>query len=113
MISSAAIHARTEAPFPFGSAEFRWLASSLDSGDIVMSHVSVNFDRSGFQRDLNVVYPINRLRVLAAEAAIGSVADTHYAVLGATDPAAMQITADQLMGQLQQDRVDAVLLVPV
>ncbi|HTN09823.1 MAG TPA: glycine/sarcosine/betaine reductase selenoprotein B family protein [Acetobacteraceae bacterium] len=78
-----------------------------------MSHVSVNFDRSGFQRDLNVVYPIDRQRVLAAEAVIGSVADTHYAVLGATDPAAMQITADQLMGQLQQDRVDAVLLVPV
>jgi D-proline reductase (dithiol) PrdB len=78
-----------------------------------MSHVSVNFDRSGFQRDLNVIYPIDRLRVLAAEAAIGSVADTHYAVLGATDPAAMQITTDQLMGQLQQDRVDAVLLVPV
>jgi hypothetical protein len=108
-----AIHARTEAPFPFGSAEFRRLPSSLDSGDIVMSHVSVNFDRSGFQRDLNVIYPIDRLRVLAAEAVIGSVADTHYAVLGATDPAAMQITADQLMGQLQQDRVDAVLLVPV
>lgn len=113
MISSAAIHARGEPAFPFGSAEFRRLSSSLDAGDIVMSHVSVNFDRSGFQRDLNVIYPIDRLRELAAEGVIGSVAETHYAVMGSTDPVAMQITADQLMGQLQQDRVDAVLLVPV
>ncbi len=113
MISSAAIHARNEPPFPFGSAEFRRLPSSLDAGDIVMSHVSVNFDRHGFQRDVNVVYPIDRLRELAAEGVIGSVAETHYAVMGSTDPAAMQITADQVAGLLQQDRVDAVLLVPV
>ncbi len=113
MVSSAAIHARGEPTVPFGSAEFRRLSSSLDAGDIVMSHVSVNFDRYGFQRDLNVIYPIDRLRELAAEGVIGSVAETHYAVMGSTDPVAMQITADQLMGQLQQDRVDAVLLVPV
>ncbi|MDE2581146.1 MAG: hypothetical protein KGL52_05895 [Rhodospirillales bacterium] len=113
IVSSAAIHSRNEPPFPYGSAEFRRLPVSLAAGDIVMSHVSVNFDRSGFQRDLNVVYPIDRLRDLAAERAIGSVADTHFAVMGSTDPAAMGPTADQIAGLLQQDQVDAVLLVPV
>lgn len=113
MISSAAIHPRNEPPFPFGSAEFRRLPTSLNVGDIVMSHVSVNFDRHGFQRDVNVIYPIDRMRELAAEGVIGSVAETNYAIMGSTDPVAMQTTADQVTGLLQQDRVDAVLLVPV
>jgi len=113
ILSSAAIHSRAEPPFPFGSAEFRRLPESLAAGDIVMSHVSVNYDRSGFQRDLNVIYPIDRLRELAADGVIGSVAAAHHSVLGATDPVAMQETAAQLVGQLEQDRVDAVLLVPV
>jgi len=28
----------------------------------VMSHTSTNYDRSGFQRDWNVVFPLYRLR---------------------------------------------------
>ena len=96
-----------------GANEFRALPASLPSGDIVMTHVSVNYDRIGFQRDINTIYPIDRLRELAAEGVIGSVADTHYAVMGANDPKQWDALADQLVGRLRQDRVDAVLLSPV
>ena len=113
IVSSAAIHARTEPAFPHGATEFRGLPATLDAGDIVMSHVSVNFDRHGFESDLNVIYPIDRLRELAAAGVIGSVAATHYASMGATDPTTMAATTAQLVGQLRQDRVDAVLLSPV
>ena len=51
-----------------------------------MSHISVNFDRSGFQQDLNVVFPVERLREMAADGEIGSVADSF---MGATDPEQM------------------------
>ena len=85
----------------------------MPTGDILISHVSINFDRTGFQRDVNVVYPIDRLRELAAEGVIGGVAETHFTVMGSTDPAGMTEAADQIAGRLRQERIDAVLLSPV
>ncbi len=113
IVSSAALVQRGEAPFPFGSTEVRFLPASLPPSDLLMSHVSINFDRSGFQRDINVAYPLERLRALAAEGAIAGVADTHYTVMGSSDPAGMAAAADQITGQLKQEKIDAVLLTPV
>ena len=78
-----------------------------------MSHVSTNFDRTGFQYDANIAFPIERLRELAAEGVIGSVADYHYSFMGATAPDDMAPTVDFLAPILKQDNVDAVLLVPI
>jgi D-proline reductase (dithiol) PrdB len=113
IVSSAGIHRRGEPPMMPGANEFRELPAPLSSSDVVMTHVSVNYDRTGFQRDINTVYPIDRLRELAALGVIGSVADTHYAVMGANDPKQWDALADQLVDRLRQDRVDAVLLSPV
>src|SRR5271165_4942190 len=113
IVSSAALIRRGDAPFPFGSSEVRFLPATVPPDELLMSHVSINFDRSGFQRDINTAYPLERLRDLAADGVIGSVADTHYTVMGSTDPATMAETADQITGQLRQERSDAVLLSPV
>ena len=112
IVSSAALIRRNDVPFPFGSAEVRFLPADAPLNDLLVSHVSINFDRSGYQRDINTVYPIERLRELTAQG-IGSVAATHYTVMGSTDPSTMESSADQISGQLQQERVDAVLLTPV
>lgn len=113
ILTSAALHRRSEMPFPAGTAEFRELPSSLPASEMLMSHISINFDRAGFQRDINVAYPIDRLKELAAQGVIGSVADTHYSVMGSTDPITMVQTADALAGRLKQENVDAILLCPV
>lgn len=113
IVSSAALVQRGEAPFPFGSTEARFLPASLAPGDLLMSHVSINYDRHGFERDVNVAFPLDRLRALAAEGRIGSVAATHYTVMGSSDPVGMVAAADQISGQLKQENVDAVLLTPV
>ncbi|MBM4259442.1 MAG: hypothetical protein FJ147_26530 [Deltaproteobacteria bacterium] len=80
------------------------------------AHFSPNFDRSGFALDLNVVYPIDRLRELAERGTIGSVAARHISFMGAqhdhnlstmrldTGPAAAKL--------LRDDGVDVVLLTP-
>lgn len=113
IVSSAALIRRGDTPFPFGSAEVRLLPANVPLNDLLISHVSINFDRSGYQRDISVVYPIKRLQQLAARGIIGSVAATHYTVMGSTDPSTMEGAADQISGQLRQERVDAVLLSPV
>jgi D-proline reductase (dithiol) PrdB len=113
IVSSAALIHRGDAPFAFGSGEFRPVSGSWSNSDILMSHVSINHDRNGYRRDLNVIYPIDRLRDLAAEGVIGSVADTHFTVMGSTDPAAMVESADGIAAALHADRVNAVVLCPV
>ena len=113
ILSSAALIKRGDKPFPFGSGECRFIAADTAPGDLLISHVSINFDRNGWQRDVNVVFPIDRLREMAAAGEIGGVADTHYTVMGSTDPGAMDEAVDQIEGQLRQERIDSVLLTPV
>jgi len=78
-----------------------------------MSHISTNFDRTGFQQDWNVVFPLDRLHELAQERIIGSVATFHYAFMGATEPSHMEAAAHALADLLTQDHVNAVCLIPV
>jgi D-proline reductase (dithiol) PrdB len=113
IVSSAALIRRGEKPFPFGSGEYRAVPGDWNNNDILVSHVSINFDRAGFQRDINVVYPIDRLRELAADGVIGSVASTHFTIMGSTDPASMVESADGIAAALLADRCDAVVLAPV
>lgn len=113
MVSSAALIRRGDAPFAVGSAEFRRLPAATPAADILMSHVSINFDRAGFQRDINVVYPIDRLRELADEGVIGGVADTHYTIMGAIDPTLLEASADTMAAEMLAAGIDTVLLLPV
>ena len=78
-----------------------------------MSHISTNFDRTCFQQDWNVVFPLDRLRELAQSNVIGSLADYHYSFMGAADPWRMEPSARQLAPLLKGDNVDLVMLVPV
>lgn len=113
IISSAALIHRGDKTFPIGSGEFRAVPGSWDSADILMSHVSINFDRAGFQRDINVAYPIDRLREMADDGVIGGLVDTHYTVMGSTDPAAMADSADGIAALLHAEGCTGVLLLPV
>lgn len=113
MVSTAGLHRRDDRPFTIMSGDYRIIPGNIAANDLVMSHISTNFDRTGFQQDWNVVFPLDRLRELADQGIIGSVADFHYSFMGATDPRLMEPTARDLAGLLKKDRVDATLLVPV
>ena len=113
VISTAGLQLRDDRPFARGDADYRVFHRDTPAEDIIMSHISVNFDRTGYQQDLNVVFPIERLIELASENVIGSVADYHYSFMGATDPAEMVPLVRKIAGFLKEDKVDAVLLAPV
>jgi D-proline reductase (dithiol) PrdB len=102
LVTTAGLHLRGEDPFRF------------TDDDLVMSHSSANFDRSGFAEDVNLVFPVHRFKELAHVGKIGSVADIHYSFMGAgLLPEAYEHSAVQVAGLLKQDKVDAVFLTPV
>ena len=61
IIATAGLHKRGDRPFRPGDGSYRVIPAGTPANELVMSHISVNFDRTGFQQDLNVVFPIDRL----------------------------------------------------
>jgi len=114
IVSTAGLHVRGDTPFSSGGMDYRVIPGDAVAGDLVMSHMSVNFDRSGFQADWNVVFPLDRLRALVREKIIGAVAAFHYSFRGAVSPITRyEPRARELAALLKRDHVDAVLLSPV
>ncbi len=113
LVTTAGLHLRNNQPFGVGASDYRIIPANTTANEVVMSHISTNFDRTGFQQDWNVVFPLDRLRELVGEKVIGSVAAYHYSFMGATDPVRMEATARSLARIMKNDGVDAVLLAPV
>jgi len=113
IVTTSGVHARGDRPFDIGAADYRVIPGDTPAADLLMSHVSVNFDRSGFQEDINVVFPMDRLKELKVDGVIGSVSDYHYSFMGAAPIRALEPKARELATLLKKDRVDAVLLTPV
>jgi D-proline reductase (dithiol) PrdB len=113
IISTAGLGRKSEGGFNPGDSDYRVIPADLPAAAMTMSHVSVNYDRTGFQEDINIVFPIDRLREMATGGEIGSVADHHYSFMGATNPIQMQPAVESLIGPLQAEGVDAVVLLPV
>ena len=114
IVTSAALHRPTDEAFSQGDTSYR----SIDRAerDLVLGHWSPNFDRTGFQLDLNVVYPVDRLEELAAAGVIGSVAPRHYAFAGNQPDTVSELRLDTgpaCAESMIADDVDVVLLTPV
>ncbi len=114
IVSTAGLHTRSDRPFGSGGMDYRVIPGDIQADQLVMSHMSVNFDRSGFQEDWNVAFPLDRLKELAHEKIIGSVAAFHYSFMGAVSPVTNYAAkAKELAQLLLGDGVNAVLLSPV
>ena len=114
IVSTAGLHRRSDPPFRAGAIDYRLLPGDVDFADVVASHVSSNFDRTAFQRDPNIWFPLDRLRELVAEGEVGSVSKWHYTFMGAqTDHNSLRDAGEEVGRFLAADGVDVVLLVPV
>ena len=111
IVSTAAISKRGDKPFS-------WLANNhrvIDKNnlDLVMTHVAVEYDRTAWQQDLNIILPIDRLEEMARDGEIGSVSKEHYSFIGSSDPMKMERSAKEVAERMKMDAVDTVFLVPV
>ncbi len=113
IISTAGLHRRNDRPFVPGESGYRLIPKDTEADDLVMSHISSNFDRTGYQLDLNLILPLDRLNELEEESIIGSIATYHYSFMGATDPTQMEGEAKALAAIMKKDKVNVALLIPV
>ncbi len=113
LVSTAGLHGRGDRPFTGAADLYRAVPDDISPKDLVMSHVSTNFDRSGFSEDINVVFPLQRLHELVEEGVAGSSASEHYSFMGAAAPETMEAAVAEIAPSMKRDGVDVVLLVPV
>ncbi len=114
IVTTAGMHPSGDRPFNPGSVEYRLIPGDVDFADLRMSHLSVNFDRSGFQQDINTVFPLERLRELAADGTIAGISRYHYSFMGAQpDPTRLEKTGEEIGRLLAEDGVTAAFLTPV
>ena len=113
IVTTAGVHRKGDRPFGPGATDYRIIPGDIKAADLVMSHQSVNFDRTGFQEDHNIAFPLDRLNELAKQGVVGAVAEFHYSFMGATQIRQLEAKAKELAQLLKDDRVDAVLLTPI
>ena len=115
MVSTAGLHLRGDRLFQGGDPSYRVVSSDTKTSEIILSHVSIGFDYTGIYRDLNLAFPLDRLRELAQQGKVGSLARNYYSFMGAQrDPRRIiEETGPEAAALMHDEGVDLVLLVPV
>ncbi len=118
IITTAGLHLRDDQPFnrdhPGGESTYRVIPGDSDPADIVQSHFSIGFDRTAIYRDINITFPMDRIRELAERGVIGNAAPNHYSFMGALRDCTViaEQTGPEVAQRLKEEGVDLVLLTP-
>jgi len=114
--TSGGIYEQGAPPFDMvshdGDDSVRWIAGTAPTSTLRFAHD--HYDHSDADRDPNCMFPIDRLRELADERIIESVAARHVGFMGwIPDPHRFAAeTVPAIVSALVGDRVDAVVLSP-
>ena len=122
LISSAAIALKSDAPFDLeierrnpwiSDPSYRILPRTATEADVNIYHLHI--DHKFAEQDLDCIFPLRRLAELETSGEIGHVAPHHYSYMGYTCDAGrlLEQSLPGIIQGLQEDAVDAVLLIPV
>ncbi len=115
-VSSAGVQTSGSLPFdvahPVGDFSFRRVPSNAQASDLEIHQLK--YPTAGARRDINVIFPIERLRELVKDGTIGSLTPDFYSFVGYNmDPHRFETTfAEELADAVERDRPDVVLLCP-
>ncbi len=115
-VSSAGVQPRGTVPFdvvhPVGDYTFRRVPTTASPADLEIHQLKYPTD--GARRDLNVIFPIERLQELAAEGAVGGLTPSFFSFIGYNmDPERLERTlAEDLAAAVVADGAEAALLSP-
>lgn len=118
LVTTSGIHHRNQPGFDMvdqnGDPSYRVLDGKELFNDFEITHDY--YDHSDARKDPNIILPLDRLKELVAEGALGSLARSHYAFMGHIDKehidTLVKKTAREVAGRLKKDQVDIVLLTP-
>jgi D-proline reductase (dithiol) PrdB len=118
IVTTSGVHLKDQVPFdmndPNGDPTFREINAAVSPENLMITHDY--YDHSDADRDINIVFPIERLREFAESGIIGSVARSHYSFMGHIDGSHIETlktrTAPEVAGLLRSEDVDIVLLTP-
>lgn len=118
LVTTAGVHHRNQEPFDMadgdGDPSFRAIDAARPLETLTITHDY--YDHADADRDINVVFPIERLRELAAQGIIGGVSDVHIGfmghIVGRHVRTLTERTAPEAAGILKGAGVDVVILTP-
>jgi D-proline reductase (dithiol) PrdB len=122
LLSTAGISCPPDPPFDmeteranpmWGDPSWRRIPARATAADVEVNHLHV--DTCYAKGDLNVVLPLQRLADLVAAGEVGSMAPTHYSVMGFQLEATAQLTesAPAIAASMQAEGVTGAVLAPV
>lgn len=115
-ISTAGVQPRGTMPFdtvhPVGDYTFRRVPSSASARDLEIHQIK--YPTMGAERDINVIFPIDRLRELADEGVIGGLTENFYSFIGYNmDPERLERTlAEDIAAAVSDEGADIALAAP-
>ncbi len=110
LVSTAAVRAKTDTPFNVeGDNTFRRIDSSLAGADL--AYDDAHYDHACIDRDINCVFPVDRLASLAREGRIAGTTAEHFS-MGYSQALRelRETTVPQIARAVSAARPDAVLL---
>ncbi len=114
LLSSSGVYRKDQAPFDDVKNDLTWreIPTDVDPRDLRISHFSKN---AKAVTDVNTVFPVSRLRELAAEGFVGELASPAFTFMGRIfmRTRLQKEMAPALLERLRALAVDAALLVPV
>ncbi|HRH41094.1 MAG TPA: glycine/sarcosine/betaine reductase selenoprotein B family protein [Pyrinomonadaceae bacterium] len=115
-VSTAGVQPKNTMPFdtvhPVGDYSFRRVPSNSKTTDLEIHQLK--YPTFGANQDLNVIFPIERLRELVAEEFIGSLTENFFSFIGYNMDAERleQILAENIAEAVKSEGTDVALLSP-
>lgn len=110
LVSTAGVRHKDDPPFVTeGDASWRVISGEAEAKDL--RYDDTHYDHACVDRDLNCVFPIDRLRELARERRIGGLTERHFSL--GFSPALRELrekTIPALVREIDRERPGAVLL---
>jgi len=111
LLTTGGVHLRGDKPFNLNSdSTFRIIPRDARAGDLAISHQA--YDRTDALKDINLVFPLERLRELEAKHVIGRLADEHYGFGLEGNAEKLIPSIKEVARRISEASVDLALLVP-
>lgn len=113
LLTTGGVYVRdTQAPFVDDDPSYRVIPSATPASDLAIFHE--HYDKSNAEKDINVIFPIERLREMEGEDRIGSIAATAFGfmgyIIGDSIPRLLDETAPDVARMLLEEDVDGAVI---